>query len=59
MIRKKGIAIFKYGDRAVGTDVIFSEENNYKFLGALTLETLGLALDPLKRELKPLPMLLA
>jgi len=28
-------------------------------LGAFTLEALGLALDPLKRELKPLPMILA
>ena len=28
-------------------------------LGALTLESLGLALDPLRRELKALPMLLA
>ena len=28
-------------------------------LGAFTLEALGLALDPLRRELKPLPMILA
>jgi len=28
-------------------------------MGAFTLEALGLVLDPLKRELKPLPLLLA
>ena len=28
-------------------------------LGALTLEALGLSLDPLRRDLKPLPMILA
>ncbi len=28
-------------------------------LGAFTLEALGLALDPLRRELRPLPMILA
>jgi len=28
-------------------------------LGAFTLEALGLALDPLKRELRPIPMVIA
>jgi hypothetical protein len=28
-------------------------------LGALTLEALGLSLDPLRRELKPLPLIIA
>ena len=31
----------------------------FGLLGAFTLEALGLALDPLKRELLPLPMILA
>ncbi len=57
--RKKGIALFKYGDRVGGADVIFGEENDAIFLGAFTLEALGLTIDPLKRELKPLPMILA
>ncbi len=39
--------------------VIFGEEGDSQLLGAFTLEALGLALDPLKRELKPLPMILA
>lgn len=58
IVRKKGIALFKYGDRIGGADVIFGEEGDTKLLGAFTLEALGLALDPLKRELKPLPMIL-
>lgn len=56
--RKKGIAIFKYGDRIGGADVIFGEEGDTVLLGAFTLEALGLSLDPLRRELKQLPMLL-
>ena len=57
--RKKGVAIFKYQNEIGGADVIFGEEGDSSLLGAFTLEALGLALDPLKRELKPLPMILA
>ena len=56
--RKKGMAVFKYGDRIGGADVIFGEEGDSILLGAFTLEALGLSLDPLRRELKQLPMLL-
>ena len=59
IVRKKGIALFKYQKEVGGADVIFGEEGDSKLLGAFTLEALGLALDPLKRELKPLPMILA
>ena len=58
IVRKKGVALFRYGERVGGADVVFGEEGDSVLLGALTLEALGLALDPLKRELKPLPMLL-
>jgi clan AA aspartic protease len=57
--RKKGVALFKYGERIGGADVIFGEEGDSILLGAFTLEALGLVLDPLRRELKPLPMVLA
>ena len=50
---------FRYGDRVGGADGIFGEEGDLQLLGAFTLEALGLGLDPLKRELVPLPMLLA
>ena len=59
VIRKKGIALFQYGERVGGADVIFGEKGDHKLLGAFTLGALGFALDPLKRELKPLPMVLA
>jgi clan AA aspartic protease len=57
--RKKGIALFKYGERIGGADVIFGDEGDSQLLGAFTLEALGLSLDPLRRELRPLPMILA
>src|SRR2546427_2956302 len=59
VVRKKGVAVFRYGERVGGADVIFGEEGDSVLLGALTLESLGLSLDPLKRELTPLPMILA
>jgi clan AA aspartic protease len=59
IVRKKGGALFKYGDRIGVADVIFGEEGDSVLLGAFTLEALGLSLDPLRRELKPLPMILA
>ena len=59
IVRQKGIALFRRDDRVGGADVIFGESGDSTLLGALTLEALGLALDPLRRELKPLPMLLA
>ena len=58
IVRKKGIALFKYGKSIGGADVIFGEAGDSQLLGAFTLEALGLVLDPLKRELRPLPMIL-
>jgi len=57
--RKKGIALFRYENRVGGADVIFGEPGDGQLLGAFSLEALGLMLDPLRRELKPLPMILA
>ncbi|MEW5802382.1 MAG: aspartyl protease family protein [bacterium] len=59
IVRRKGVALFTYQDRIGGADVIFGEEGDSVLLGAFTLEALGLSLDPLRRELKPLPMILA
>jgi len=58
-VRKKGVALFKYRDALGGADVIFGEPGDSQLLGAFTLEALGLALDPLRRELHPMPMVLA
>ena len=59
IVRRKGGALFRYGKRVGVADVIFGEEDDAVLLGAFTLEALGLSLDPLKRELRELPMLLA
>lgn len=59
ILRQKGGALFRYGERVGFADVIFGEEGDSRLLGAFTLEALGLSLDPLRRELKPLPMVLA
>ncbi|MBI2171623.1 MAG: aspartyl protease [Chloroflexi bacterium] len=56
--RQKGVAMFKYRSRIGGADVIFGEPGDSNLLGAFTLEALGLGLDPLRRELLELPMIL-
>ena len=56
--RKRGVAVFKYGERIGGADVVFGEEGDCQLLGSLTLGSLGLSLDPLRRDLHPLPMIL-
>lgn len=58
IVRKKGWALFKYHDKIGVSDVIFGEEGDSLLLGAFTLEALGLALDPIKRELKEQPMII-
>ena len=56
--RKIGYAFFRHGERSGVADVIVGEPGDQQLLGALTLEALGLALDPLKREVHPLPILM-
>lgn len=54
--KKIGDAKFYYRDRSATSKVVFGDEGVY-LLGVTTLENLGMILDPLSRELKPLPML--
>src|SRR5665213_974654 len=56
--RKTGAAVFRLGERVGGAGVVFGEPGDSNLLGPLTLGALGLSLDPLKRELNELPMLL-
>jgi len=56
--RPVGNAYFEYEGRTGASPVIFGESSDVYLLGITTLESLGLFLDPVKRELKPLPMLL-
>ncbi|TMA77231.1 MAG: aspartyl protease [Deltaproteobacteria bacterium] len=57
--RERGDALFIYGARRGAAPVIFGEPGDATLLGATTLESLGLVLDAVHRELKPLPMILA
>ena len=59
IVRGCGVALFRHGERDAVAEVIFGEPGDAVLLGAFTLEALGLCLDPLKRELLPLPMILA
>ncbi len=52
-----GNAYFEYKRHIRGAPVVFGEKGIF-LLGATTLEALGMILDPIRRELKPLPMLL-
>ncbi len=56
--RKKGWAMFRYQDRVGVADVIFGEEGDSTLLGASALESMELGLDPLRRELHPIPAIL-
>lgn len=52
-----GNAYFEYLGKLRSSPVVFGEEGIY-LLGAVTLESLGVILDPINRELRPLPMLM-
>lgn len=54
-----GDAVFRLDGRRGASPVIFAEEGDSALLGAVTLGSLGVVLDPLRRELRPLPMVLA
>ena len=50
--REIGEARFTIGERSGVSPVIFGARGDAAVMGAVTLETLGLMLDPLKRELR-------
>ena len=56
--RQVAIAGFEYGGHVGGSTVIFGEPGDACLMGALTLESLGLMLDPVRRALRPLPMMM-
>lgn len=57
--RRMGDALFRFEKRQGASPVIFGEKDDSTLLGSVSLEALGFILDPLKRELRPLPMVLA
>lgn len=58
LVRQRGGISVKYEEKQGYADVIFGEEGDSNLLGATTLESLGLALDPLRRELKPMQLII-
>ncbi len=56
--RKVGNALFFFRRKPAASPVIFGRKNDPALLGITTLEALGLELDPVRRRLKPMPLLL-
>jgi predicted aspartyl protease len=57
--RQVGDAYFEYQGDGGSAPVIFGEPGDEPLLGATTLESLGLVLNPFTRTLHPMRMLLA
>lgn len=55
--KELGEAKFSFQGRERTAPVIFGDEDVF-LLGATTLENLGMIIDPINRQLKPLPMLM-
>ncbi len=56
--RRVGDALFLFEERRAASPVIFGERGDSILLGTVSLEALRLMLDPIKRVLRPLPMVL-
>jgi clan AA aspartic protease len=56
--RRVGDAYFEFRGEGGAAPVIFGEKGDEPLLGATTLESIGLVLDPFKRRLIPMRMLL-
>lgn len=57
--RQVGDAYFELNGEGGAAPVIFGEKGDEPLLGATTLEAIGLVLDPFKRRLLPMRMMLA
>lgn len=57
--RDRGDALFFYGSTRGASPVIFGEPGDATLLGAVSLEALGYVLDAIRRDLIPLPMVVA
>ena len=58
LTRGVGVAVIELLGRRWLTNIIFGEEGDNEVLGVTTLEQLGLQVDPVKKEIKPLPLYL-
>jgi len=57
--RDRGDALFFYKGQRGAAPVIFGDKADATLLGAVTLESLGFVLDAIRRDLLPLPMVVA
>lgn len=57
--RDRSDALFFYKNQRGAAPVIFAEAGDAALLGAVTLESLGFVLDAIRRDLLPLPMVVA
>ena len=57
--RERGDALYFYRGQCGAAPVIFAEPDDATLLGAVTLESLGFVLDAVRRDLVPLPMVVA
>lgn len=58
MTRQVGDALFRYGKYEGAAPVIFGEKHDKALLGVLSIEAMGLEIDPVKKRLKPTELLL-
>ena len=56
--RRIGDATFIIDENRGASPVIFGETGDSALVGVVLLEALGFALDPIRRVLRPLPMIL-
>lgn len=57
--RSRGDAIFFFNGKRGASPVIFGKKGDETLLGVVTLESLGFIIDPIRRQLRSLPMILA
>ena len=57
--RDIGNVLYEVGGRTRAAPVVFGRRQDACLLGAVTLEALGLRLDPLRRQLRPLKLMIA
>ncbi len=59
IVRRLGNALFRFQRKQRAAPVIFGARGDSPLLGAVTLEALGVVLDPFHRELRPLRLTIA
>ena len=56
--RDYGVGMVEIRDEVGGATIVFGKENDIPVIGVTTLEAVGLEVDPLTGELKPMELLL-